>query len=63
MHLDGENLIKMILQRARELVDAERSSLFLIDASTNELLSHVAEGAEQIRCPMTQGIAGFTYFS
>ncbi|KAH3756086.1 3'5'-cyclic nucleotide phosphodiesterase family protein [Pelomyxa schiedti] len=57
-HLDGENLIKMILQKARTLVDAERSSLFLIDASANELCSQVAEGAEEIRCPMNQGIAG-----
>eukprot|EP01105_Mastigella_eilhardi_P001676 TRINITY_DN119_c0_g2_i2.p1 TRINITY_DN119_c0_g2~~TRINITY_DN119_c0_g2_i2.p1 ORF type:complete len:1202 (-),score=363.18 TRINITY_DN119_c0_g2_i2:104-3595(-) len=59
MHLDSSGLIQSILQRARELVDAERSSLFLIDAASGELISHVAEGAQQIRFPLNQGIAGY----
>eukprot|EP00727_Mastigamoeba_balamuthi_P009031 m51a1_g4750 hypothetical protein (1508) ;mRNA; r:400532-409181 len=59
LHLESEDLTEMILQRARELVDAERSSLFLYDAQTNELCSQVAEGtAEGIRFPANHGIAG-----
>eukprot|EP00727_Mastigamoeba_balamuthi_P002427 m51a1_g12181 hypothetical protein (975) ;mRNA; r:293-4272 len=59
VHLEGEGLVAMILSRARELVNAERSALFLIDESTNELVSQVAEGTESgFRFPANQGIAG-----
>ncbi|PRP78206.1 3'5'-cyclic nucleotide phosphodiesterase family protein, partial [Planoprotostelium fungivorum] len=56
--LDEDKLIEFIMKRAMELVNAERSALFLVDNETNELRSKVAEGAEEIRFPASAGIAG-----
>src|SRR4051812_42280647 len=47
------------MKRARELVNADRCSLFLVDETRNELRSKVAEGqTEEIRFPNGVGIAG-----
>jgi adenylate cyclase len=58
--LELGRLIEVIMRKAREIMDAERSSLFLIDRHTQELWSKVAEGMEasEIRFPLHQGIAG-----
>ena len=58
MQLD--NLLPIILQKTTEVMDADRSSLFIYDESTNELWSKVAEGLDEkeIRFPVGIGIAG-----
>lgn len=58
--LDIDVLLKKIMSIATELLDAERSTLFLYDAQTNELWSRVAEGVneKEIRFPASTGIAG-----
>ncbi|MCH7727431.1 MAG: GAF domain-containing protein, partial [Planctomycetes bacterium] len=56
--LDTTALIKTIIQRARDLLDAEVGSLFLVDHERGELYSKVAEEADEIRIPITKGIAG-----
>ncbi|HUG89622.1 MAG TPA: GAF domain-containing protein [Planctomycetaceae bacterium] len=56
--LDTTSLIKTIMIRARELCDAERCSLFLLDRERGELRSKVVEGADEIRFDMRLGIAG-----
>jgi adenylate cyclase len=56
--LDTASLIETIMIRARELCDAERCSLFLLDRERGELRSKVVEGADEIRFDMRQGIAG-----
>ena len=56
--LDLAGLIQIIMAKAREIMDAERSTLFLIDQKTRELWSKVAEGTEEIRFPLGRGIAG-----
>ena len=58
--LDIDVLLKKIMGIATELLDAERSTLFLHDATTNELWSRVAEGVneKEIRFPASAGIAG-----
>jgi adenylate cyclase len=58
--LELDRLIAVIMRKAREIMDAERSSLFLIDGQTQELWSKVAEGVgtSHIRFPVGQGIAG-----
>jgi adenylate cyclase len=58
--LELGRLIEVIMRKAREIMDAERSSLFLIDRHRQELWSKVAEGVEasEIRFPLHQGIAG-----
>ena len=40
-------------------MNAERCSLFLVDQEKQELSSKVAEGTEEIRFPISMGIAGY----
>jgi adenylate cyclase len=58
--LDLTQLIEIILTKAREIMDAERSTLFLVDRERGELWSKVAEGlgSGEIRLPLGTGIAG-----
>ncbi len=58
MHLDS--LLPVIIQKTTEVMDAERSSLFIYDPDTDELWSKVAEGLDEkeIRFPSGVGIAG-----
>ncbi len=63
--LDSEKLLKPIMTAATELLDAETSSLMLVDEDTNELVIAVATGAigpkaERQRIPIGTGIAGWT---
>ena len=59
--LDLDTLIKKIVEKISEILDAERSTLFLLDRERNELWSKVAQGAEisEIRIPCSTGLAGY----
>ncbi|MCC6202858.1 MAG: GAF domain-containing protein [Gammaproteobacteria bacterium] len=61
--LDLDKLLRKIMQIATDLLDAERSTLFLHDPRRGELWSRVAEGIEQpdIRLPDRRGIAGHVF--
>jgi adenylate cyclase len=61
--LDTEQLLRKIIGIATELLDAERSTLFLHDPVRDELWSRVAEGMEtrEIRIPSHVGIAGESF--
>ena len=63
LHLDI--LLGRIVAAATQLLDAERSTLFIYDPSKDELWSKVAEGTEQkqIRIPANAGIAGAAFTS
>lgn len=58
-HID--DLLKIIVEKTTELMDAERSTLFLIDDETNELWSKIVQGSVniEIRLQLGQGIAGW----
>jgi len=58
--LDIDRLLRKIMSISTELLEAERSTLFLHDPVMNELWSRVAEGIGQteIRIPAHLGIAG-----
>jgi adenylate cyclase len=58
-------LIARIMSATTELLGAERSTLFLYDAKTDELYSFYAEGMEtrEIRIPASKGIAGAVFTS
>lgn len=58
--LDLDLLMNKIMAKISEVLHAERSSLFLLDTTTNELWSKKAEGTEgrEIRFPRTVGLAG-----
>jgi len=55
---DLDALLSLIMQRSMELLDAERATVFLYDAQTNELISRVAAGVEELRIPADRGICG-----
>jgi GAF domain-containing protein len=61
--LNLPELLDAILESATGLLDAETSSLLLLDEETNELVFEVAtgesEGLREMRIPATQGIAGW----
>jgi adenylate cyclase len=55
-----DTLLQKIMQKACEVLDADRSTLFLVDEAKQELWSRVAKGKElsEIRFPLNAGIAG-----
>ena len=56
--LNLDALLEKIMDCITSVMDAERSSLFILDPDTNELWSKIAQGAEEIRFPVGIGIAG-----
>jgi adenylate cyclase len=63
--LQLEVLIERIMEVTAELLNAERSTLFVHDPKTDELVSIYAAGIEtrEIRIPSNQGIAGAVFSS
>ncbi|MBN2451833.1 MAG: GAF domain-containing protein [Lentisphaeria bacterium] len=63
--LNLNRLLQKIVSVTTEILNADRSTLFLFDEITNELWSRVAEGigAEEIRFPATAGLAGACFTS
>jgi adenylate cyclase len=61
--LNLDKLLTRLVYATSELLNAERSTLFLYDRKTNELFSRVAEGLEvkEIRIPTDVGIAGAVF--
>jgi phosphoserine phosphatase len=57
---DLDALLALIIREATTLLDADRSSLFLVDEERGELYSRIAEkaGVREIRFPVGRGIAG-----
>ena len=58
--LDLDTLFIEIVERISKALNAERSTLFLIDPVTGELWSKVAQQSEltEIRIPLSDGLAG-----
>lgn len=58
--LDAFYSLRLIIENATRLLDADRGTLFLVDRQRGELWSLIAEGlgASEIRFPVTAGIAG-----
>jgi adenylate cyclase len=63
--LQLDPLLERIMRATTELLDAERSTLFIYDRKTKELWSRFAEGLgkKEIRIPRDQGIAGSVFTS
>src|SRR3954453_4858010 len=59
--LDLDRLLRAIMGQTTRLLDAGRSTLFLLDEANGQLWSRVAqgEGMAEIRIPSTAGIAGY----
>jgi len=56
---DPQRLVQEALSRARQLIDADRGALFLLDPRTNELYTKMADGVNEIRISLKQGVAGW----
>ena len=58
-------LLQKVMETVTEILDADRSTLFLYDMKTDELWSQVAEGLQvkEIRFPSNVGIAGSVFTS
>lgn len=63
--LNLDRLLGRLMHATTELLNADRSTLFLYDRKTGELFSRVAEGLEirEIRIPTDSGIAGAVFHS
>ena len=61
--LDLETTLRAVMDRARDLLQADRSTLFLLEKETGELWTKVAtaDGTKmmEIRIPSNKGIAGY----
>lgn len=59
--LDRDALLALILEHVTALVEADRSTLFLLDEDRRELWAKIAQGAEarEIRVKLGEGIAGW----
>ena len=55
---DLDTLLQMVVDYSMELLDADRATLFLYDATTKELYSRIAEGTGELRISVNTGIAG-----
>jgi adenylate cyclase len=58
--LNLDKLLQLIMERTSRIMDADRSTLFLVDQARGEIWSKIAQGIEvaEIRVPLGQGIAG-----
>jgi signal transduction histidine kinase/putative methionine-R-sulfoxide reductase with GAF domain len=58
--LELEQLLELILEKINSAVEADRSTLYLLDDRRNELVSRIVQGdgVRQIRLKVGQGIAG-----
>src|SRR5262249_25148054 len=52
------DLFKQVIDAGRDILDADRGTIFLYDAAHRELYSSVATGAADIRFSIDKGIAG-----
>lgn len=62
-HLDSEQLLDELLERIRELVDADTAAILLLDHDTRDLVATAAKGIEEevrqgVRIPLGAGFAG-----
>lgn len=56
--LDFDRLFPLIISKVTEVMNAERTSLYIIDWEREELWTKVAEGLEPFRVPLGSGISG-----
>lgn len=59
--LDIDELLRLIAENVTELIEAERSTIYVVDHERDELWSRVAQGEQEVefRLPMGTGIAGW----
>jgi len=56
---DVDRLLVMLSDLAREVLEVDRCSLFLLDPERGELWTKVAHGVDEIRVPADRGVVGW----
>jgi HD-GYP domain-containing protein (c-di-GMP phosphodiesterase class II) len=57
--LNLNNLLKLIMDEVKDVLQCDRCTVFVLDPEKHELWSQVAHGAKTIRFPSHMGIAGY----
>jgi putative methionine-R-sulfoxide reductase with GAF domain len=55
---DLDQLLQLLIEESKQVLNADRATVFLVDKKKNELWSRVASGTETIRIPLNKGVAG-----
>ncbi len=58
---DLKSLLIKLTDITKEILNADRCSIFLYDGKADDLFTYVAHGVDEIRIPKDKGIAGRTY--
>jgi ABC transport system ATP-binding/permease protein len=58
---DLKSLLIKLTDITKEILNADRCSIFLYDEKADDLFTYVAHGVSEIRIPKDKGIAGYTY--
>jgi ABC-type multidrug transport system ATPase subunit/ABC-type multidrug transport system permease subunit/putative methionine-R-sulfoxide reductase with GAF domain len=58
---DLKSLLIKLTDITKEILNADRCSIFLYDEKADDLFTYVAHGVDEIRIPKDKGIAGHTY--
>ena len=56
-----DKLLKLVTDAVREVLSADRCSIFIYDKKTDELWTKVAHGVKEIRVPKDRGIVGHSF--
>ena len=56
---DVQKVLQEAMHRAREIISADRGTLFLLDHRTRELYAKMADGVSDIRISMKRGVAAW----
>jgi phosphoserine phosphatase len=56
--VDLDTMLARVINAAREVLGADRGTVYLFDAASNELVIRVATGIADVRFPADRGIAG-----
>ena len=59
--LDLDNLLRIVMDEVKDVLQADRCTVFLLDENKGELWSRIGHGLDmnEIRFPKTKGIAGY----
>ncbi|MCK4980694.1 MAG: GAF domain-containing protein, partial [Candidatus Delongbacteria bacterium] len=58
---DLKSLLIKLTDITKELLSADRCSIFLYDEKADDLFTYVAHGVDEIRIPKSKGIVGHCY--
>jgi HD-GYP domain-containing protein (c-di-GMP phosphodiesterase class II) len=55
-----DNIVRLLADMSRDVVNADRCSFWLIDKKGDEIYTKIADGTDELRMPSSSGIAGYS---